>query len=213
MISRDNSPKGLFGRMHFIECKNVGTSELPAYSVAEITGAVESSERIVLTVQPVTDFGWRSCVVTIGPAKIAAGDRGACLDERCCFVTYTPGGSLPQKGETWGPVEDETEVHRHVPGGLVLRDGADGRVLIQRYEPGIVWGQTRAKLMPGATGGVDLYRYDANSGGNGSLVIVDNRTFDVTEPTGVIDPIEVGTFVYASWSQQAGKWILQGFVC
>lgn len=212
MISRDNSPKGLFGRMHFIECKNVGTAELPAYSVAEITGAVESSERIVLTVQPVTDFGWRSCVVTIGPAKIAAGDRGACLDERCCFVAYTPGGSLPQKGETWGPVEDETEVHRHVPGGLVLRDGADGRVLIQRYDPGFVWGKTTATLAAGATGTVDFWRYDPESGSNGELVAA-NMQFGVTEATGDNDTIEAGTFVFSAWNAQAERWILYGWVC
>jgi len=213
VISRDNTPKGLFGRLQYLECKNVGTADLVAYSAAEITGAVEVSERIILTVQRPTDFGWRPNMVTIGPAKISAGERGACLDEQHCFGAYDKGGAVPAKGETWGPIEDEGELHQHVPGGLVLRDGADGRVLIRRYEPGIIWAKTTASLSAGATGTVDFWRYDPDAGGNGSLQIVEDVTFEVTEASGETDTIDEDTFVFASWNQQAECYILQGWVC
>jgi len=212
VISRDNSPKGLFGRLQYLECKNVGTADLVAYSAAEITGAVEVSERIILTVQRPTDFGWRPNMVTVGPAKISAGERGACLDEQYCFGAYDKGGAVPAKGETWGPIEDEGELQQHVPGGLVLRDGADGRVLIRRYEPGDIWGKTTDTLAAGESVTVDFWRFDGGSG-VGELVIVDDVTFEVTEPTGEIDTIDEDAFVFAGWDEQAGKYLLRGFLC
>lgn len=226
---RDEVPgQGLFGStLIYLECKNVGDVAIPAHGCADVVGAYErladdgSVSRIVLEVVPPENLGWRPCSVVVGQIPLKAGALGSCTYSPFVKVAYDTTGETnqvaPKKGETWGPVKDGGKVRRWVPGGLCLRDGENGLVLIQRYEPGDLIAVLQSELTPGqfptgdATNAV-LMRYNPNRTSTVKLESTSHQ-FQVGEATGRLVDIIPATTIFCRWDQTAKRYLLNGYVC
>lgn len=218
----EKAGRGLFAGMAPMACKNIDTVPITGFGAADIVGAINQDDRIILQIKRPQEFGWRPCSVAVGAQAIQPGATGQCFDAKFLRVAINTDDGVPKSGEVWGPVKESCLIRKHVPGGRILRDAdasdgsnivaPSGTVLLMRYEPIDIWGKLQADLMPGESAEVTLMRYNKLRSGTAKLVDVD-ITVTVYEATGTLSEVVPSGMVFFRWDEGSGRYHLRGWVC